>query len=495
MYPVIQGVEPSEIPSRMGGDLLTIEGNKLSNTTTVTIGGRNAEIVSVDEHAVQIRVPPLSAGPQALAVGVVTGRGAVTQEAAVAVASDVEDFWADETVSVSLMRYECPIEAWGTYADGEQYPYGWCGADMGYASAEAWMGSGPQPGFAAEIAGIARLSELPPAGGVRVMTAKERVHPSAPLVFNAHGAKESISIETERDFARDLYFIEERQELLEATYYWADSITEWTAPYVTLYDDEQCWLGDLDIVSGGGNELDVDGDATGATSIAIGFGIAEDYGDSVYEDWATTSSARVQADGDLIVGEASGVELQYDTVSGWFLPSGDLAAGDLPEGEYAVRTTDAAGKGRSWGRIPGPDHLDLWATWPDLTLGDAVINADEDLLIEWTPAPPSDTPTVIAVEILVYDTDVVDPNGITMVARLVARGDDAAGELVIPAADLALLPLAPNRWSEWDEQEGYWGDMTIARHQLRRAKVQQGDAIVDFIHAINGPVTLESTDP
>jgi hypothetical protein len=37
--------------------------------------------------------------------------------------------------------------------------------------------------------------------------------------------------------------------------------------------------------------------------------------------------------------------------------------------------------------------------------------------------------------------------------------------------------------------------MTIARHQLRRAKVQQGDAIVDFIHAINGPVTLESTDP
>jgi hypothetical protein len=60
---------------------------------------------------------------------------------------------------------------------------------------------------------------------------------------------------------------------------------------------------------------------------------------------------------------------------------------------------------------------------------------------------------------------------------------------------LALLPLAPNRWSEWDEQEGYWGDMTIARHQLRRAKVQQGDAIVDFIHAINGPVTLESTDP
>ena len=124
-----------------------------------------------------------------------------------------------------------------------------------------------------------------------------------------------------------------------------------------------------------------------------------------------------------------------------------------------------------------------------------MINAGEDLLIEWTPAPPSDTPTVIAVEILVYDTDVVDPNGITMVARLVARGDDAAGELVIPAADLALLPLAPNRWSEWDEQEGYWGDMTIARHQLRRAKVQQGDAIVDFIHAINGPVTLESTDP
>ena len=54
---------------------MTIEGNRLSNTTTVTVGGRNAEIVSVDEHAVLIRVPPLPAGPEAVAVGVVTGSG------------------------------------------------------------------------------------------------------------------------------------------------------------------------------------------------------------------------------------------------------------------------------------------------------------------------------------------------------------------------------------------------------------------------------------
>ena len=489
-YPVIKGVDPEQISSRSGGELVTIKGNRLSNTTTVTVGGRNAEIVSIDEHAVQVRVPPLPAGPNNLAVAVATGKGAVTQESALKVDTELESFWSNESVSVSVLRYDCPIEAWGTYADGEQYPFGWCGADMGYASAEAWMGAGPQPGFAAEVSGVTPLSQLPPVGQVRIFSAGERLPPAVPLVFDAHGSKESIVLETERDFARDLDFIAERQELLEATYYWADSISEWTLPFVTLYDEEQCWLGDLDVVSGGGVELNVDGDATGATALTMGFGFAEDYEDYVYEDWATTASAAVESVGESMVGGPSGVTLRYDLESGWFLPGDGFSAGDVPSAEYTVRATDAAGKSRSLGEISGPTYLDLWDTWPDLTLGDAVIAVDEDLLVEWTPAADSETPTVLAVEILVYDADVSHPNGVMEVGRLLAQADEASGQLLIPSGELSRLPLAPNRWSDMDEQQGYWADMTIARHQLRRVNGAGGDVVVDFIHAINGPVAV-----
>ena len=33
--------------------------------------------------------------------------------------------------------------------------------------------------------------------------------------------------------------------------------------------------------------------------------------------------------------------------------------------------------------------------------------------------------------------------------------------------------------------------MTIARHELRRVRGQGGDIVVDFIHAVSGPVFLE----
>jgi hypothetical protein len=489
-YPQISKVSPSEIDGRIGGQILTIEGRRLSNATTVTLGGRNAEIVSVDNHAIQFRVPPLPAGPSDLAVGVVTGRGSATQEKAVEVATEVDEFSFGETVSVSMLRLDCPIEAWGTYDDGEEYPMSWCAADMGYSYAEGWMGAGPQPGFAGEISGLARLSELPPVGEVRVIGPKERNHPALPLVFNAHGEKEAIRFQTPRDFARDIDFLVERQDLLEATYYWADSITDWTLPYVTLYGDDECWLGDLDVIAGGGNELDVDGDASGATSLNMGFGIVEDYGDFVYEDWATTSSAQISADGGLVIGEPSGVEIKYDMGSGWFLAGSLFAGSDIPEAEFEVSTVDAKGQRMEHGSIPGPNYLDLWATWPDLTLGDVSIDVSEDLLVEWTPTPAADTPTIVAVEIAVYDSDVADPNGMTLVARLLAQGDDSTGQLVIPATELAKLPRAPNRWDEWDEMSGYWGDMSIVRHELRRVKMNPDVMVVDFVHVLNGPVRL-----
>jgi hypothetical protein len=78
----------------------------------------------------------------------------------------------------------------------------------------------------------------------------------------------------------------------------------------------------------------------------------------------------------------------------------------------------------------------------------------------------------------------------TLVARLLAQGDDATGQLVIPANELAKLPLAPNRWDEWDEMSGYWGDMSIVRHELRRVNMTTDVMLVDFVHVLNGPVRL-----
>ena len=55
---------------------MTIRGRQLSNTTTVVIGGRNAEVVSVDDRAVQVRLPDLPPGPGPLPSPVVRrGRG------------------------------------------------------------------------------------------------------------------------------------------------------------------------------------------------------------------------------------------------------------------------------------------------------------------------------------------------------------------------------------------------------------------------------------
>ena len=60
---------------------------------------------------------------------------------------------------------------------------------------------------------------------------------------------------------------------------------------------------------------------------------------------------------------------------------------------------------------------------------------------------------------------------------------------------LAELPPTQNMWNEGDELVGLWGDMTIARHQLRKVDLPQGDMVIDFVHAINGPVTLVGPMP
>jgi hypothetical protein len=118
------------------------------------------------------------------------------------------------------------------------------------------------------------------------------------------------------------------------------------------------------------------------------------------------------------------------------------------------------------------------------------IKRDRDLLITWTPAAFTEDPGFLVVEISIFDTDVDDPSWQTEVARLVAQGDDSVGALTLPADVLSDLPPAPNNWGDDDDFTGYWGELTITRHRLRKVKVDGGDLVVDFIHAVNGPVRL-----
>ena len=493
-YPIVRSVDPEVVEGRAGGQTVTIEGRQLSNTTTVVIGGRNAEIVSVDDRAVQVRLPDLPPGPEAVAVSVVTGKGTSTAEAALRVTTAISGFVEDETQSISMLRLDCPIEAWGVYADGEEYPYGWCGADMGYASAEAWIGVGPQPGFAAETAGVLPLSELPALGEVRVIGPGDRVPPSVPLVFSAHGSRESIVLSKVRNFGQDLALLSERRELLEQTYYWADSISRWRDPVALLMDDQQCSLETLDVVSATETTLTLDGDASGATSLILGFEFEEDYGDDVYRDTARVSTADVVVDTDdprVVRSAETSVQMDYDTGSGWFLPRGFVGPGDMSAGEFTISKRDAEGAIEERGYVLGMSPLDLWAVSPDLTMGYWPVSRAEPLEVSWVAAPETQSPTVVAVEIAVFDMDLKNPNGLTLVARILASAEDREGSLVIPVEALQRLPASPNRWNAMDEATGYWADMTIARHELRRVRGQDGDIVVDFIHAVNGPVFLE----
>jgi len=493
-YPIVRGVDPEVVEGRAGGQTVTIEGRQLSNTTTVVVGGRNAEIVSVDDRAVQVRLPDLPPGPEAVAVSVVTGKGASTAESVLRVTTSISDFVAEETQSVSMLRLDCPIEAWGVYEDGEEYPYGWCGADMGYASAEAWVGVGPQPGFAAETAGILPLSELPALGEVRVLGPGDRVPPAVPLVFSAHGSKEAIVLSKARNFGRDLADLAERRVLLEQTYYWADAITEWRDPVAMLMDDEQCSLVTLGIEDATETSLTLDGDASGATSLTLGFEFEEDYGDSIYSDTARMSSADILVDPDdprIVRSTESTVRMNYDQASGWFVPPGFVGPGDMASGEFTVSVRDADGKAKDRGYVLGMTPLDLWTTVPDLTMGYWPIDLNVPLEVTWTSAPDTQSPTIVAVELAVFDMDLKNPNGLTLVSRLITSAEDRDGSLVIPVEALQRLPVSPNRWNDMDEATGYWADMTIARHELRRVRGRDGDIVVDFIHAVNGPVFLE----
>lgn len=514
--PEITAVTPATSLSPAAGVAITLTGSNLGTTRTVVVGGRNATLVSVSDTSVAVTLPDAAPGSGAVDVAVATDFGVTWAEDAFAWTTDGWDWWANEVASVALYSVDCPAEAWGhDPTTDEWFEAWWCGMSMGYADGYGFWGAGRQPGFAGDLAGFAEVSSLPMVGETRVFGPGDRRPPVAPMLYGNHPEDESLGITTPRDFARDLQYLEDRDQMLLRYYYWFKDIQEHLGPLARLFDEDgrcihangdECVTPmsggdtgciDLDVVSGEGDELVVDGDAIGAAGVDLGLGKGEVYaGDpTVYYSFAFNSSASVDvsADGGTLTGGPSGAVLDYDNWSGWYWKKGSpplVRNGDLPpDADYEV-SWNSLGQTQTLGTVRGVSAIT--GLKPGVLAGDATFNRNRELTLTWDPVVPDESgdPSYLVVDLRIYDANVVDPNWMTEVYRVVARGDDAAGTVTIPPAVMAQLPDVYNAQdANWD-LVGYWAELTVARHQFRKVPIEGGDLVVDFMHVVSAPVML-----
>jgi len=512
--PSIDGIDPDTVSSLAGGASLTISGARLDSARTVVVGGRNAVIDEASDGAVVITLPDGPPGGGPVDVTVVTDGGMAIAEGALDYATEGSDFWASEVASATLYRLDCPIEIWTKDTSSQWAELFWCGFEMGYAEAFAFYGAGSQKGLAGDQMGFAELSSLPPAGEVRLMGPGERRPPVAPILYGARAEDEHFEITTPRDFARDLDHIATVAERIDYYYYWADNV-ESIDGMAYVYGAEECFDADVVVLDGSGESLTIEGDATGATGVWLGFLVTEDYGsggpggssDLYYTD-AFTGTARVSADGDTLTGEPSGVTLSYDGYSGYFFydgVGGYIHTSDLPtDATYSVRY-NRLGVLTEQVEVGGVEELELLE--PELLSGflqydpadtgdgpgDVLVRRDRDLEVSWVPGREDEDPTVVVVELRVYDASLDDPIWMTEIARIVGHGVDGEGSLTIPSELLEQLPRVDNAVDDNYDLVGLWAELTVARHQLRRAPLDDSgerDLVIDFVHAVNGPITL-----
>ena len=492
-FPEISGITTAPSLGLLGGHELILHGARLDTTKTVVVGTRNAEIIEVTPTEVTVVLPHQPAGAGAKDIVVVTDFG-YTRFDALDIESHLGDWGADEVWSAALTQYDCPIEAYGQY-EKVRYPMWWCGAEFGWAEAVAWVGIGSQEGVAGDLAEVGALSMAPLPGEVALFGPKDRRPPMLPVLADYHSAGDAIILRTPRDFERDLAYIEAREALVDDYYYWVDGIDSWYGPRVQLYDDEMCYFDAVEVVDAIGDEL-VLAEAPGddVQGIWLGFGFQESYEDDpeIYVTEAWTATAEVELDGDRLIGESSGVELLYDEGSGYYFGVGVaelVGQSDMPFGETYTVSSRKLDKEDVLGEIRGGDELVV--TRPDLDSGRGRIRLDKPLVVEWEPAPPTDDPAIIVMELVLYDAEIDDPNYMTELFRLVASQDDLAGSLEIDAGVLQALPQAPNRIDGNDEQTGIWAEMNVVRHQFRKVDVSDGDLIVDFMHVKSSPLQLK----
>ncbi|MEC7987390.1 MAG: IPT/TIG domain-containing protein [Myxococcota bacterium] len=485
-FPVIDSVEPSSLASFAGGEEVVLTGRNLASVQTAVVGTRNAEILEATDTSVRIQVPNLPGGDRSVDVAVVSLDGWARAENALTYTSTGTDWWDKEIGSFSVLTLDCPLEAYGSY-DEEYYPLFWCGLEMGYSEAIGSIGSERQSGFAADGSILTGLSALPPAGQARYWATPPV---SLPSRYGASRPGDWVKIETDRDLARDLAYIDERIELFQSNYYWTDYITA-VDRSVAFADEQYCYLFETTEVDFLEDTLSLSEDAGTISAVWMGYSAVEEYEEESWFYEGYTSTGTAQADGTQVTLGNAGGTLEYSDYSGFFIDTGvGTAPGprNFPFGVSYRISIQEKDQRRELGNVEGGGELVL--TWPDLLAGQEQISKTDGVLFEWEPLPQSNDPVLVVAEFRVYDMDVDDPNGWYEVARIVKSAADADGYLEITPEEISPMPLAPNAIDEEDDFVGLWGELTIARHEFRKVAHGENDIVIDFVHSIQSPVDL-----
>lgn len=504
--PVITGLYPESVGSVTGGQVVQLVGARLGSARTVVFGGRNATILQAEEGAISVMIPSYTPGGGTVDVAVVTDDGRDTLEGWFTYDAPGAAFAANEHASVSLMRYDCPIEGWGTTVQGFRDAIFWCGGELGYASSLAWVGSTSQRGMAGDLQETVELSSLPELGHFHLLgPGDDRPLPPA-LSYTGHSPEDRISITAERDTSYDLAFVQDRFAMVEAWYSWAGSIDDWSGPQGVLYLDDTCvLLEDVNVTPGAtAQSFGLDQAVGDAVAMTIGFSWSE-----AFEDGSSDTVSVVTGTADIVASEGgataahAGAVLQYDDFSGYYfgrsLGGYEGLSNLLPDGDGRTVSYDV-----SMQRLDEVTELGTIGGFPELVLGEPanllkgkrVFDRSEDLMLEWEPVTSAEDPLILGIDLRVLDYDIEDPNAVTEVWRLVARADPSVGRFVIPADQLAALPEAPNAFDRNYDQVGYWAELTVALHQLRKLPLEGSteaapkDLVVDWMHVVNAPVTL-----
>ncbi|MEZ4316725.1 MAG: hypothetical protein R3F61_04460 [Myxococcota bacterium] len=326
----------------------------------------------------------------------------------------------------------------------------------------------------------------------------DRRPPTPPVILGPHALGDQIRLTTARNFNRDLRLAEDRLDLVAAYYYWADFIDPDSIREVAAaFDADGFELGQVRITDSTQDTLTLAQPAPdGTAGLWTGYRFVERYDDDpeTYETIAWTGSAPVTGSGATLTGTTAGADLEYDEFSGYFFPvgvAGLFGQSEVVRDMYEVSTA-RLGEVTVHGTVDGP-RPDLQLLDPDFLTGRTLIPTDESLEIHWVPDDDTGDPSIVVAELKIYDLDVRDPNYQTELFRVVASASDSDGRLRFPATLLAQLPeRVENRIDDNVDFVGLWGDITIARHQLRKVALidGKGDVVVDFIQAVNAPVAL-----
>ena len=488
--PALEAVAPQSADSLLPGGTLTLTGASLGGTQTVIVGGRNAEVQSVSDAEVVVDLPAGPAGGGVVDVVLVTDQGYDRLEDAFAWRPPGAEVWADETVSAMVRRLDYAPDVWCSDVVTEAGIDRWtCGIDLTLVDGEAFSGPTGQPGLAAELAGVGRLADLPPAGEFALLGSGEGAA-VAPRVFGVHTSREAIGLTTSRDLARDLAGLVELESDVDALYPWADAITGYDGPVVDLYDDFGCWLGTADVTSADGAVLAVAGETRGVAGVALQTIGVEEYETEVYDNYVLGATARVSRRGDGTLEAAeSGVLLGYDDWSGSYLPVNPVGYGgrsDLPPGAaYDLWIRD--GDGRVDLGTVAPVGV-LTDVSPDPRAGPTVPR-DVPLDLFWSVDGAASG--IVVAEITVYAPEIDAPEGWFVAHRLLAWADAEDGALGLPVEALGALPAATGEIDDNGDPVGYHAYLSLTRHGLVAAPMAGGgDLVLDVVHSVEGPIVL-----